>query len=666
MDITNNSEIYRLYCYDNNISKVDLYNQDLSEFYYYPEEDDDIKNKWNINLDINNKLLLLKTNNNAEESPSDDELNVIILHLDNPYNLSLVNEGDYQYFKFTPSVSGLYNFISEGTNDSYVSAVLYDEELEYIDKSYIYLDENEAEHFFIECNLLRNHDYYFRVDAEDNNINTVIRIRKEDGDKEVSKLEILQKPYRTVLMREFMADITSSKGKEGDYAFEPEGLILKVTYDDGTQEEIPYGDTSGIQVEETDAGESGIYFTKVIFTYGGVSVSMPIDLRSVKDNVDGEFVAGKSTAVNISSKGKMKYYKFEPKTTGTYTFTIDEKDNATISLNLSNGSNIGSSYIDDHIIQRNFEAGKSYYFMTCYQDIEKTGTFSVKVMAGKNESATTECQHKNTEIRGAREATETLNGYTGDTYCLDCSKKLKTGQIINKLGNGSNTNNTNNQGGTSQNGSSGSGTRTNNSSNSSTNVNTGSSNSGKASNSIVQIPDNNTSNNNQSYNVQPINNTPIVTTDQTWAQTSISPVNTKITDSENKSIYRITSSGDNGGTVEYVKPSSSSASKVIVPSALIIDGKIYKVTSIAAKAFKNNKKLKQIDIGKNIKKIGKQAFYNCKKLNKLVIRSKKLTNKNVGSNTFKGVNKNVRVFVPESKINSYMKLLKKKGLKKDW
>ena len=80
----------------------------------------------------------------------------------------------------------------------------------------------------------------------------------------------------------------------------------------------------------------------------------------------------------------------------------------------------------------------------------------------------------------------------------------------------------------------------------------------------------------------------------------------------------------------------------------------------------DNKKLKQIDIGKNINKIGKQAFYKCKNLKKLVIRSKKLTSKNVGSSTFKGVNKNVEVYVPERKINSYKKLLKKKGLKKKW
>lgn len=179
---------------------------------------------------------------------------------------------------------------------------------------------------------------------------------------------------------------------------------------------------------------------------------------------------------------------------------------------------------------------------------------------------------------------------------------------------------------------------------------------------IVQIPDNNTSNKDTSYNVKSVKDTETVKVDQ--AQTSIPKVNTKIT--VNNSIYRVTSSSENGGTVEYVKPTTKKLTKAAIPSALIINGKIYKVTSIAAKAFKNNKKLKQIDIGKNIKKIGKQAFYNCKKLNKLVIRSKKLTNKNVGSNTFKGVNKNVRVFVPESKINSYMKLLKKKGLKKNW
>ena len=40
------------------------------------------------------------------------------------------------------------------------------------------------------------------------------------------------------------------------------------------------------------------------------------------------------------------------------------------------------------------------------------------------------CDHKNTEIRNAKDATCTVPGYTGDIYCKDCGKKIGTGTAI--------------------------------------------------------------------------------------------------------------------------------------------------------------------------------------------------------------------------------------------
>ena len=40
------------------------------------------------------------------------------------------------------------------------------------------------------------------------------------------------------------------------------------------------------------------------------------------------------------------------------------------------------------------------------------------------------CDHKNTEIRNAEDATCTVPGYTGDTYCKDCGEKIGTGTAI--------------------------------------------------------------------------------------------------------------------------------------------------------------------------------------------------------------------------------------------
>ncbi len=44
------------------------------------------------------------------------------------------------------------------------------------------------------------------------------------------------------------------------------------------------------------------------------------------------------------------------------------------------------------------------------------------------------CDHENTEVRDAKEPTCTEKGYTGDTYCLDCGKKIATGSDISPLG----------------------------------------------------------------------------------------------------------------------------------------------------------------------------------------------------------------------------------------
>ncbi len=43
------------------------------------------------------------------------------------------------------------------------------------------------------------------------------------------------------------------------------------------------------------------------------------------------------------------------------------------------------------------------------------------------------CDHANTEVRDAKEATYTEEGYTGDVYCLDCGEKVSDGTPIEML-----------------------------------------------------------------------------------------------------------------------------------------------------------------------------------------------------------------------------------------
>ena len=80
--------------------------------------------------------------------------------------------------------------------------------------------------------------------------------------------------------------------------------------------------------------------------------------------------------------------------------------------------------------------------------------------------------------------------------------------------------------------------------------------------------------------------------------------------------------------------------------------------------LKNNKYVTKVTIGKNVKKIGANAFYNCKKLKTITIYTTKLKMSTVGKNAFKGVKKNVVVKVPKAKYSLYKKVLKKRGISK--
>lgn len=126
------------------------------------------------------------------------------------------------------------------------------------------------------------------------------------------------------------------------------------------------------------------------------------------------------------------------------------------------------------------------------------------------------------------------------------------------------------------------------------------------------------------------------------------------------STYKVTNTKASNSTVEYSGTKKAKKS-IIIPATIKVDGKKYKVTSVAKNAFKNNKKLKKITIGNNIKKINANAFKGCKKLKTITIKSKKL--KSIGKNAFKGINPKAKIKVPESKLKKYKKLFKNKGLK---
>lgn len=115
-------------------------------------------------------------------------------------------------------------------------------------------------------------------------------------------------------------------------------------------------------------------------------------------------------------------------------------------------------------------------------------------------------------------------------------------------------------------------------------------------------------------------------------------------------------------TAEYVKPAKKSCTSASIPDTVKISGKVYKVTSIGANAFKGCSKLKLVTVGYYVEKIGKKAFYGSKGLKDVIIHTTELSFGNVGADAFKGISDKASVAVPREKLVSYKKILKAKGL----
>ena len=156
--------------------------------------------------------------------------------------------------------------------------------------------------------------------------------------------------------------------------------------------------------------------------------------------------------------------------------------------------------------------------------------------------------------------------------------------------------------------------------------------------------------------------TPAITSAPTVTPTPSVSVGTKITDKKTGNIYKVTSSRSSSQTVAFI--GNKVKTSVTIPATIKIKGATYKVTEISTNAFKNSRKLKKVVIGQNIVRIGKNAFYGCKKLTSITIKSSRLTLKNIGKNAFKNTSPKATVKVPKKQKALYNQILKKRGLNK--
>ena len=177
-----------------------------------------------------------------------------------------------------------------------------------------------------------------------------------------------------------------------------------------------------------------------------------------------------------------------------------------------------------------------------------------------------------------------------------------------------------------------------------------------------------------------------------------------IKDKSTNGVYKVL---QDGVSVEFTKPVYKKVS-VRIPDTIKVNGITCKVTGISANAFKNNKSLKSVTIGRNVtvigtnafygceklskvsggngivkighrafancislskitipgsvRSIGKQAFCNCKKLSSITIKTSTLSGKTVGSKAFAGTYKKPTVKVPAKQMKAYKKLLKVRGM----
>ena len=243
---------------------------------------------------------------------------------------------------------------------------------------------------------------------------------------------------------------------------------------------------------------------------------------------------------------------------------------------------------------------------TCTEKGSKTYTCAVCRETKTEEIPAT--GHQNKEVRDKKAATCTKAGYTGNTYCKDCGELLKTGKETDALGH-----------------TWGKGKVTRKSTYT----------------AAGQI----------TYTCSRCGEKRVITTKKLFYPKA----GTKYTVAGCQ--YKVIKAGAEVSLIKINK----NAKSVTIPAVIKVKGVTYKVTSIGVKAFNGSKKLTKVTIGANIKKISNNAFFKCKSLKIVTIKSVLLTKKTASKRAFKGVGKKMVIKVPKKMKKAYVKIFK--GLK---
>lgn len=128
----------------------------------------------------------------------------------------------------------------------------------------------------------------------------------------------------------------------------------------------------------------------------------------------------------------------------------------------------------------------------------------------------------------------------------------------------------------------------------------------------------------------------------------------------NSVTYQVTRTTSSDPRVKVVGCTKQTQTSLTIPTYITFGGVRYKVTNIAANAFRDMPNLTTLVIGKNLIKINQAAFYNCPRLKTITIYSKKITS--VGAKAFSKTYANAKVNVPNAYIKKYKNYLQDAGL----
>ena len=295
-----------------------------------------------------------------------------------------------------------------------------------------------------------------------------------------------------------------------------------------------------------------------------------------------------------------------------------------------------------------WDAGKVTKKATC--TVKGIKTYTCKICKATKTSSIAATGHRHTELRNVKKATCGQEGYTGDTYCKDCKAKVSLGKVIAKT---------------------------------------------PHKNKIVKFAKESTCKS-EGYTgdifcydcgslieegtvidkLEHIWDSGKITVQPTAAKTGVRTytcencgatkkttipvlnlVGKTVQDKTTNGVYKVLSKT----SVEYTKPIAKRAA-VNIPATVKLSGKTFNVTKISANAFRNNRVMKSLTIGSNVTTIGANAFYGCKNLNTVVIKTAKLTTKTVGVNAFAKTGAKPVVTVPAKQFNTYKTLLRSKGI----